>query len=71
MIREELQKGQLRGLAGSRAWVFERRLLIGCGNEWAKRCLEELKKREREEKDQNGRINEGNVLQREISVQGS
>lgn len=43
MVKEELHRGKLKGRAGSRAWVFERRLREGKGGELARRCWEEMR----------------------------
>lgn len=47
MVREELQREKLRGRKGRRAWGYERRLKEGKGNELARYCLKEIKRRAR------------------------
>ena len=44
MVREEMQRGMLKGRAGMRAWVYERKLEEGQG-ELARWCWEEVKGR--------------------------
>lgn len=51
MVREEWQRGKLRERAERRAWGFERRLEEGGGNEIARRCWEEMRKRTRGRRD--------------------
>lgn len=46
MIREEMQRNKLRGRAARRAWNFEKRLEEGKGGELARKCLEEVRRRE-------------------------
>ena len=53
MVREELQRGLLRGRAGMRAWGFEKKLEEGEGGELARLCWEEMK----------GRFKRGKVLE--------
>ncbi|KMQ86810.1 hypothetical protein RF55_14109 [Lasius niger] len=45
LIRKELERDKLRGRAARRAWNFEKRLEEGKGEEIARECLEEIKKR--------------------------
>ncbi|KYN26650.1 hypothetical protein ALC57_03980 [Trachymyrmex cornetzi] len=42
MIREEIQRGNLRGRAGKRAWAFEERLKGEGGKLLARLCLDEM-----------------------------
>ena len=53
MVREELQRGLLRGRAGMRAWGFEKKMEEGEGGELARLCWEEMK----------GRFKRGKVLE--------
>ncbi|XP_036148384.1 uncharacterized protein LOC118647469 [Monomorium pharaonis] len=47
MVREEMLRDKLRGKAGRRAWKYEKRLEEGGGSELARKCLEEIKLRDR------------------------
>lgn len=48
MVREKLQREKLRERAQSRVWKFERSLEMGGGSKWARKCLEEVKSKEKE-----------------------
>ncbi|XP_036148444.1 uncharacterized protein LOC118647508 [Monomorium pharaonis] len=52
MIREEMLRDKLRGKAGRRAWKYEKRLEEGGGSELARKCLEEIKLRDRSGKEE-------------------
>jgi len=45
MVREELQRGKLRGRAGRRAWELEERMAEGRGSILAQRCWQEMRDR--------------------------
>ena len=60
MIREELQRGMLKGGAGMRAWGYDRKLEEGKGGELARDCWEEMKRRMRR-----GRVLQGWEEERE------
>jgi len=45
MVREELQRGKLRGRAGRRAWEFEERMAEGRGSILAQKCWQEMRDR--------------------------
>lgn len=44
MVREEVQRDKLSGIAGSRAFRFEKRL-EGKGSKWAMKCMNEMRER--------------------------
>lgn len=50
MVREEVQRENLKGRAGRRAWGYERRLGEGKGAELARRCWEEMREKAKEGK---------------------
>ena len=60
MVREELQRGMMKGGAGMRAWGYERKLEEGKGGELARECWEEMKRRMRR-----GKVLEGWEEERE------
>jgi len=45
MVREEIQRGKMRGRAGRRAWEFEERMAEGRGSTLAQRCWQEMRDR--------------------------
>ncbi|CAK9801077.1 Retrovirus-related Pol polyprotein from type-1 retrotransposable element R2 (Fragment) [Anthophora plagiata] len=47
MVREELQREELRGRAGMRAWGYERKLSEGRGGYLARKCWREMRERAR------------------------
>lgn len=47
LVREELQRGMMKGGSGLRAWVYERKLEEGKGGELARKCWEVMKRRMR------------------------
>lgn len=54
IVREEVGRGKLRIRAARRAWDFEEKLAKGKGSEIARKCLEEIRKREGRERELTG-----------------
>lgn len=54
MIREELQREEVRSKTGRRAWGFEKKMKERRGKELARRCLEEMRERGKVGKEERG-----------------
>lgn len=54
MVREELQREEVRSKTGRRAWGFEKKMKERKGKELARRCLEEMRERGKIGKEERG-----------------